>query len=103
MNTQNWQEYITNYFNKANSDSEVEKEMTLKDMLDNYLAMVEHALQHEDGSAKFTNIEGQRCLYTKAGEDTVFIIPVEDLKIFGYIPETLQSAADFIADNWNWY
>lgn len=101
MTNQTWQEYLTHYFNQ--SVDKADKEMTIKEMVDNYLAMVEHALQHEDASVKFTSIDGQRCLYTKTGNEEVFTMPVEELKVLGYNPESLQSAADFIADNWNWY
>lgn len=100
MSNTNWQQYLTEHFNHSCYKG---KTFTEKEMLDNYLAMIDHSLQHDDGKVKFTNIEGVRYLQTNSGDNVILLISLEDLKNFGYVPETIQNAKEFIADNWNWY
>lgn len=100
FSNETWQEYLVQHFSHRVYAG---NNFTLKEMLDMYLATVEHSLQHDSGYAKYTIYNQAEGVEVDTGNMEPLFIAMNDLKNFGYVPKPNQSAEDFIAEHWNWY
>jgi hypothetical protein len=104
--TSNWLTYLTQHF--SNSCYQGQR-YSHQEMLDEYLATIQHGIQHEQYIKK-------EIYFKKQGQNTFLVLPnmtdygdapiyidVTELKKFGYSPKKKQSAFDFIDENWNLY
>ena len=102
----NWLRLLTAHY----SDPCYSKyDYTPQRMLEEYLAGIQHGMQHNDfkeNEIYFKTQSSVTWLVLPNGvdsDDDCIMIDLKELKKFGYIPQKDQSGYSFVDANWNWY